>query len=80
MKTPDAECNPSVTLTVTVAEAMTILSALRWSEQTHRKGPSKPGDGKWGHFDCPPQTQELEKTIKAAIKAEHPETFTNLFV
>lgn len=41
MKTPSSECNPSVTITVALSEAMTIWQALDHLSRTHRKTPKK---------------------------------------
>lgn len=82
MKTSDSVCNPSVTLVMTVAEAMTIWSALVHYEKTHRKFPKDPkikDDGKWGHFDCPPRIQPLLSLIKLSIKDEAPDLFETCF-
>lgn len=69
-------------MTVTCLEAMTLWRALERLDRSHRKSPRKPGapdDGKWGHYDCPPQIQPLLAAIKGSIHAEHPELFETLF-
>ncbi len=87
MKTQNANCNPSVTITITCAEAMTIWHSLQRLERTHRKvpphkpKPNKPqmNGGEWGHWDCPPEVQPLLAVIKGSIHAEHPEFFETMF-
>lgn len=82
MNTPDSECNPSVTITMTCDEAMTLWQSLAWYDKTHRKTPRKVGtvdDGKWGHYDCPPRIRSLLLAIKDSIHSEHPELFAQYF-
>ncbi len=71
MKTQKTAINPSVTMTVTCVEAMTLWQALNQLKITHRK--------MRGHYDCQPDIQPLLGVIKGSIHAEHPELFETLF-
>ncbi len=90
MNTEESECNPSVTLKISVVEAMLVWQALRHFWITHRKtpipSPKKPSSqsiqsntGLWGNYDCPPKIQPLLRVIKDSIRTEHPEMFKQCF-